>query len=884
MPKKILAMCFAFLLLSLNIVACSSTGDAVDGDGTDGDAADGDEQPDGDAGDGDAEPIDGDGEMEEDGDAVDGDRLDGDVEVDTDGEADLPFQYPDPSFIHEIRTPPSSLVDENYSQELNERYRSDDVLGDRDVYSLRHIGDTTYAGTAAGVYKKGDDEAQFSKLFTPVRDALSVIAIARTPVNDGLEDYLAVAGTNMVLLLQIDGGGQIDISFATATISSIAVKGGKVMIGTPVGIFETTISKKRGVDFSQVDGTDDLNVSSLTFSGDMLLVGTDAGVLLLDPLSKRRDTQTWTSASGDLLDDDVRDIAVCGQRTVIASAEGIAVHDGDTVILREAGLEGLPTDDLLAVDCNAEGILIGHAVGATWLAADFSHTDHYHSGRWMPSISWPWNGSEATYHADNRVRAVALDGADRWIATHLGLSRIYLLEQTLADKEQVFDAYVDSFWRMDGFFSSDGYISPTPFDDLSTNSLHDKDNDGLWTEMMIGGWCFAYAATGKEKYYQYARKAMDNMFKLIDYPAITFEALGKSRGFIARSIVSEDEGNVYQSKVDQAEKVGGKDILRWNPVTVEGKNYLWKADTSSDEYAGHWFGMPIFYDLCAKTDEEREEVARYAAEAMDYIIEGEFLLLDLDGTRTGHGHWNPDTISIAVDGVSECFANGYDLGDCFSAEGGGGWLNSIEVLGGLLGAWHMTGDEKYFDAYNSLIVDHRYNEVAMASEKTMTIVSPSIANHSDHELAMLAYTSLIRYEPNDDRRAKWIESLEFLYKYELPERNPWWAAVCALSGCADPEADAASSIRTLREIPDDLRQWLVDSYHRKDMTIIGGDRFDDDQIDAAFPYDENRTMWWNGNPYNIRDGGSGNSLAAPTVWLLPYYMNLYSGLLTQPGK
>ncbi|MFA6035214.1 MAG: hypothetical protein WC889_20120, partial [Myxococcota bacterium] len=497
--------------------------------------------------------------------------------------------------------------------------------------------------------------------------------------------------------------------------------------------------------------------------------------------------------------------------------------------------------------------------------------DHYISPRWIP---------------DNRVPAVALGaGTDRWAGTLLGASRIHFITRTLVQKERAVDALVPYFWRMDGvtggFLSASGY-TPSPYSPPSEMKNGDHDNDGLWTQMMIGGWCYAYALTKNEEFYNKARLAMNNMFLLVDVPAVAFEKAGLGRGFVARSLVRSDEGAIYDNKVKAAEKIGSKNILRWNPVTYKGRDYLYKGDTSSDETTGHFFGFPVYYDLCAKTPGEKAEVAEHAGAVADYVLRNGFLLIDLDGTSTTFGIWTPDPVSIAADGLDPCLKAGYPIDRCFDSYCGGGWLNSLEILGMMLSAYHMTGEKKFYDAYDMLITKYKYDKSAMPHADTFTITGPSMANHSDHELAMLAYTTLIRYEPNDERRAWWLKSLKFLYDWERLERNPWWTAVYALSGGADPEA--ADAVRTLREIPDDRREWLFDNTHRRDALLRANDRFKRPQFDRVFPYTEIRTMWWNGNPFAVVDGGSGQGWSAPTAWLLPYYMNRWAGIIKDPNQ
>jgi hypothetical protein len=776
--------------------------------------------------------------------------------------------YPDHKFIFEVRQPPRSVKDNPYQEEYSDQFRTTDRLATLDVRALAHAGGAVWAGTADGLFRRADVGGSFSRialtLTVPPGGPETVVDIARgTYGKDGL---VAVALSGKVVLLTQAGDLNAELPFKDGSITAVEAKGDTLTAGTAQSVFKWT-----GTDWKQSPVKMIINVRDLAVASDgSILVATPASVMAFDAADLTGPKYTWTSASGDLLDDDPRSVAVCGNRTVVGTQSGIAIRDGNTVTLRKAEPVGLPTDNPLTVDCTDGAIIIGHSKGATWLKADLSHTDHYISGRWMP---------------DNRVPAVAIgSGTDRWMGTSLGASRIYLVSRRLADKEAAMKALIPWFWRMDGvsggFVSSGGYNpKQDPYRPPSEIKNSDHDNDGLWTQMMIGGWCYAYAMTGNEEFYNNARLAMNNMFLLIDVPGPVFEAAGLGRGFIARSLVRSDEGDLYDGKVKQAEKIGGKDILRWHPVEYNGKKYLYKGDTSSDETTGHFFGFPVFYDLCAKTDEEKAAVAEHAAAVADYIRRNGFKLLDLDGTETTFGHWQPERIGVAWNGLDRCMDSGRPMDMCVESYCGGGWLNSLEILGMMLAAWHMTGDAKFYDAYDLLITKYHYDKLAMPHEMTYTITNPRLANHSDHELAMLAYTTLIRYEPNDDRRALWLKSLKFLYDYERFEHNPWWNAVYALSGGTDGDIELA--VQTLREMPDDRREWRFDNSHRRDAINIGPGRHEDPQFDRTFPYDEIWAMWWNGNPANVADGGAGWAWSAYTAWLLPYYMNQWAGVITQ---
>lgn len=211
--------------------------------------------------------------------------------------------------------------------------------------------------------------------------------------------------------------------------------------------------------------------------------------------------------------------------------------------------------------------------------------------------------------------------------------------------------------------------------------------------------------------------------------------------------------------------------------------------------------------------------------------------------------------------------------------GGGGWLNTLQIMGHLLAAWHMTGNDDFYRAYDWLITEHRYDIVATFGENVKTVTLRSIQNHSDHELAFLAYHTLLRYEPNPERRDLWLQGMLEVYEWEIKERNPMWAAIVA-SAVRD-EHHLEDAIRSLQEIPLDVREWPYDHSHRKDYVKDSAlDRFGDEQLTEVPPYDEIRTVWWNGNLYEMVKNGDGTEEQGPMFWLLPYWQLRHLGVIT----
>lgn len=732
---------------------------------------------------------------------------------------------PDPAFVHVVTREPIASASDVYVADEPVYLRTPEQLAGLEVNALAEVDGALYAGTNAGVHRWV--EASESFVLLPAQLPTG----AMTPVVDiaaslDAEGRLVVAWLNGIGFVDTDTGELADWApDGGGVLTSVATDGGEVFAGSDTGL------RKLVAGVLVPDGAVGVPVHDVAVTAE----------------------GEATAATGDTLSLDLEEGELWK-----GTPAGLSKDGGEEW---KAGMGGLPRGDVVAVDARGDWVLMAHeGVGATALRlADPEEIHHYTGLRWLPA---------------NDVRAVAIDAAGRfWLGTSKGVARVDRVERTLAAVAAATEADLDQrFWR-GGFVASGGWQD----DPWTPEPLHlsDFDNDGLWTQMMVGAACYAYAVTKDEAHYQRARKAMDFMFLLVDLPAVDFEAAGLGRGYVARSFVRDDEGALFDQKIPQA---------NWHPVEwTDGHVYRWKDDTSSDEVTGHFFGFPLFYDLCAKDDAERAAVAEHATAITRYIVEGGYLLIDLDGEETTHGHWQPERIAAAVDGLETCLDTTEGPFEwCLESFGGGGWLNSIEILGALLASWHMTGDAFFLDAYEELVTVHRYDEIAMPHDLTVTITEPPFMNHSDHELAMLAYATLLRYEPDPVRRAHWLEGFQFLYEHEEDERNPLWNAFYALAAvppAADPAPTLPAALRSLREMPPDRRSWLVDNSHRLDAGHWPDDRHDQPQFDTVFPYDEIRSIWWNGNFHVKASGGSGAEVEGPMAWLLPYWALRYGGTL-----
>ena len=419
------------------------------------------------------------------------------------------------------------------------------------------------------------------------------------------------------------------------------------------------------------------------------------------------------------------------------------------------------------------------------------------------------------------------------MGTAAGLSRIERRLMTLEEKAQEFERQVQARHNRYGFVTISSLKDP---EDPSKGAVHYASaNDGLWTAYYCAAECYRYAVTGEESARRLARKSLRALMMLEEKTPIA--------GLPARAIVRKGEQGVEKSRGEWHDSPDGK----WE----------WKGDTSSDEIDGHYFAYAIYYDLVADA-REKERIRRVVRPITDYIMQNGYLLIDVDGQPTMWGFWNPERLN-------------YDWPE---QQG----LNSLQILSHLKVAHHITGDEKYQRAYLDLIKRHHYG-LNVIEQK---VLPPGTVNHSDDELAFTAYYPLLKYEKDPALRALLEMSIRRSWEIEQPERNPWFNFIY---GAVTREAcDIEGALRTLQEIPMDLRHWAVRNSARVDLPLDAeDDRFGRRQAAVPLPADERPMLKWNGNPYQLDGRGKENVEEDATFFLMPYWMGRYYGFIRESG-
>ena len=549
--------------------------------------------------------------------------------------------------------------------------------------------------------------------------------------------------------------------------------------------------------------------------GDELWLATDRGLVV----GERR----WTAEPhmqgclchhNGLLSDDVRSLTLDGAGHLwIATASGISIFDGKETWYALTGRNGLPYEDVRRIVAGPRGERwIATGIGATCYTN--GHWEYYAGKRWFPS---------------DEVTAIAVGPeGEAWIGTTEGLSRIQKRPYDFEKKTEYFEQRIAARHNRYGFVTSCHLETPG---DANSFVYEASDNDGLWTALYVAAESFCYAVTKDPKARQRAQRSLKALMALEEKTTI--------EGFPARAIVRKGEERVLQSHGEWHESPDGE--------------WLWKGDTSSDEIDGHLFAYGIYYALAADAH-EKEQIANVVGRIMGYIVDHDFLLIDVDGEPTRWGVWSPRYLN----------------GPWKDQQG----LNSLEILAHLKTAYHITGNSKFQDAYQYLVREHHY----ALNTIDQKIMPPGIVNHSDDELAFLAYYTLLTYEKDPDLRALYLLSLERGWQYERPEHCPLWNFIYgALTG---NHCDAEEAILTLEQIPMDLITWTMRNSHRADIPLDESPgRFDEPQSVAAIPADERPVMRWNGNPYRLDGGNGGRSEDDGTFYLIAYWLGRYHGFV-----
>jgi len=559
-------------------------------------------------------------------------------------------------------------------------------------------------------------------------------------------------------------------------------------------------------------------------------------------------------------------------RLWFGAEEGVGYLDGKSWKLF-TGKEGLPYNKFTAAAAGTNGIVwFGTEKGAIEIEND--QFKYRFSRRWLP---------------DDHVNHIAVgkDGT-AWIATNNGIGEISPVSMSLNKKAEIFTKQVEERHNRMGFIAQSHLKERF---NVASSEHAISDNDGMYTAMYGAANAFRYGATGDQE----AKVLADRSFKSCKW----LSDISHEKGFPARVIIPVDwhepVNEIYSREANlrhQQRDPMWKDIYPRFPKSKDGK-YLWKCDTSSDELAGHFFFYGVYYDLVAKTEEEKQAVRQVVGDMMDHLVRHGYKLVDHDGKVTRWGDYSPEYFNSVY---------GYDQRG----------INSMMMLSFLNVARHVTGNEKYEKEAKILRDKYNYHIYAMHPKE---FFPPENVVPWDNNLCLMSMYGLIKYETDPALLLMYRQSLEMAWQHISKQKNAFWDAIYASlsnhfktlvdkktfeSKALFPENrlytpnvvknyylgnnNPAFILENLQKIPLDLIGYTMDNTHRLDVVFdlspLQNPGMGWKADGFALPVDER------GHVRQDRDGfallaseGDGNDEHEGTFFLLPYYMASYHGLL-----
>ncbi|HEV2479022.1 MAG TPA: glycerophosphodiester phosphodiesterase family protein [Puia sp.] len=482
---------------------------------------------------------------------------------------------------------------------------------------------------------------------------------------------------------------------------------------------------------------------------------------------------------------------------------------------------------------STRGAFVGHSPQpGRYSATGDNHFDYFASRRWLP--------------CDSVVDIAAGPGGQVLILTGRGLAALHFDPMTLYDKAVFFEKQVrDRHIRL-GF---NAMLAGMQDGDLSTGSLEDSDNDGLWTSMYLAAEAFRYAVTHDPGALQNCRESLDAMERLY--------TINSLKGFPSRSF----ERRGYAAADTQVWK------------HAPDPQWDWKSTTSSDEAIGHVFAFGVIADVVDDTALKQKAI-RLLDGLMSHIVGHDLYLVDWNGKPTTWGRWNPAYVNARPEMV------------------GDRKINSSNIIAMLETAWHFTGKPIYRDKAFELMNKYGYLDNLTRPMSGIGPAPPDADalsrrlsegwNHSDDEMYFLGYWGLYRYAFNDTLRRRFKAAILDHWQAERPEKEGAWDLATAITGT--PQFDLDAAVWYLQRSPLDMIDWSVTNSHRQDIVPIAPN-FRRQTIAEVLPPDELPVSRHNANRFQLDGNGNGHAeYSAGDIWLLPYWLGRYLHIISAPVK
>ncbi len=359
----------------------------------------------------------------------------------------------------------------------------------------------------------------------------------------------------------------------------------------------------------------------------------------------------------------------------------------------------------------------------------------------------------------------------------------------------------------------------------------------IWSGCYVAAQAFRYAVTGDPAAELQVHKSIEGLHLLQD-------VTGRP-GLLARGIKRWNEQNP---------EVGPE----WHRGSGQFSDYQWLGDVSADQVDGVIFGYAVAFDLI---DDPvlRQSISIHVKAIADHLIDHGMTIQDVDGQQTKHGDLTTGLFSEP--------------------------LNALIALAVVKAAYHTTKDEKYQQQYLNLVHRQGYHKRAVRARDPWWEVFTGV-NHSDNDLAFLAYYTLLRYDGDPALLDYYFKSLNRAWRVVENERNPLFTFInfALVPPQKKDRQTFARAVETLRLFPVNRRNHrVVNSSNPNGCIAFRKDRFGRKQACEPVPMDHRPAdvFEWKENPYRLDGGGDGNLEFSGVDYLLPYWMGRYHGFIPE---
>ena len=522
----------------------------------------------------------------------------------------------------------------------------------------------------------------------------------------------------------------------------------------------------------------------------------------------------------------------------------VGTSNGYLILPDKQIINKVPCPDIACINEIDEKLWFGSSQGAFRLNENGKYS-YFAGERWLPG---------------NKVISIQ-KGKDNSILvlTDKGLGQIFFEKMTLEEKAIFFEKQVREKNIRYGFNCS---ISRLP-EGYSSAQMGSQPSDNLWTGMYLASQLFRYKVTGSKEAKGNAYEAFEALERLHTITGI--------KGLFARSFERD-----YKVKTTKDKDWQKKELLSGSPATLwlpgsDHSNWTWRSAVSSDQTVGQIFGLTMVLELADDSIWKQRALTMFD-NMMSYIVDNDMYIIDVDGKPTLWGKWNPEYVNK------------------FPKNVGDRRLYSSNIIAFLQTAYHFTKKEKYKEAAYNLMNKYGYLENL---KRPISEIGPSDAdewskhlseewNHSDDEMYFLAYWGLYPYSLSPELKKQYMDAIHDHWNAERPEKNALWNFTYAMTGAKQFDLD--ESIDFLQQYPLDLRNWSVHNSNRKDIELLP-DNFRKQTTKTLLPLEEIPLYRHNGDIFKLDSKGDGSTLiSAGDVWLLPYWMGRYLGVISAPEQ